>query len=611
MPIPTTYLIAGAAWLALLAAGDRLAPARLRTDLRYAAAVATFTAAVAALQRLVFGGSFALDVARAAIAAAATACVLYERGRDRAGRPVAHRVRRRVGTALAAAAVASWFAGAAFSFRAGFHVWEQYHYFVGARYFRELGYDGLYRCAAVAMDEMGPVQAAGASPAADLRAEVRAPERLIRNLGADNLLVPATAALADPGACRRRFAPARWEAFKADVRFFRMAAGAKDWERMQQDHGFNPPPGWLVAGGPLAGLRPAGGAWQVALGMLDGALLLGMLGALAWAFGWRVCAVGAVFWGTQAFSPFYWTGGAFLRYDWLFLVVAAACLARRRWYAAAGAAVAYAALLRVFPALFALGWVVAAAAHLLRTGRVAPAHRRIVLGAAAAIAVLVPLSAAVAGWDAWPAFRRHTIELHARTPLSNNMGLPVVLAHGLVGSGPGSGRLKYTRDDRLAEPVAPWKEARAERTARTRPVLWLLAAVALAGFVRALRRARRPWTALALSHLWPAVLLPLSCYYYAFLVLAAPLTRARRTLEAPLLALAAASQLAAYAFWWTDDRFAAESVLALAFCCAALAAFTPGRRGARERVRERLPGGAATALLPSSGASAATRAEAG
>jgi hypothetical protein len=189
---------------------------------------------------------------------------------------------------------------------------------------------------------------------------------------------------------------------------------------------------------------------------------------------------------------------------------------------------------------------------------------------------VVALSVAMVGWEAWPAFRRHTIELHAKTPIANNMGAPVALAHVFGGGGPA--RMENTVNPRLSEPQTRWKEIRVERTARTRPVLWVLAALALAAFVHALRRVRRPWEALALSHVWPVILLPLTCYYYSFLVLAAPLTRARRRLEAPLLALAAASQAVAYAFWWNDDRYAAQSVLVLAFCAVALAAFAPRLR---------------------------------
>ena len=600
MPIPPKYLIAGLAWLALLIALDRAVGARRRVAFRCAAGAVTLPIALAALQRLVFGGTVWMDVAKVAIAGAACAYVAYERHRARAGQPVARGRKRAAGVALAFAAVAAYFSGAAYGYREFFHVWDQYHYFVGGKYFRELGYDGLYRCAAVAQDELGrvtvPGPLTGLPTRIDLAAEVRRPGRLIRNLGADNELISVSAALANPRECRDRFSTERWEAFKADVAFFRLAAGPDTWEQMQRDHGYNPPPGWGIAGGLLASLRPASTGWQQALAMIDVAYLLATFAALGWAFGWRVMAVGAVWWGTQAFSPFYWTGGGFLRQDWLFWTVFAACLARKRYPALAGASLAYAAMLRVFPALLAMGWGVMAVAHLARTGRMADEHRRALAGGLIALALLVPLGVLAAGRaDAYPAFYRHTVRVHAATPITNNMGLPVVLSHG-VGSGLESGRLRYLRDDAAPDPLRQWKQVRETRAERMKPVLWLAVAVTLAWFAGALRYVRRAWIGLGLSQVWPAVLLPLTCYYYSFLLLTAPLTRARRSLELPFLALAAASHFVWSAFWWNDDRYAALSVLALAFTFVVLAAFTRGRRPARERVRGTSPSTAAPVL---------------
>ena len=44
-------------------------------------------------------------------------------------------------------------------------------------------------------------------------------------------------------------------------------------------------------------------------------------------------AVTSVFWGTNAVANFYWTGGRVLRQDWVFLLVAAVCFARKRKFA--------------------------------------------------------------------------------------------------------------------------------------------------------------------------------------------------------------------------------------------------------------------------------------
>ena len=591
MPFATRLLIAaglGLAWLAVLFAADRrlVRPGR-RAAFRCAAGAATFALGLAGVQRLGMGSVIGLEWAKGAIAAVAVACLAYERHRRAARRPVPERTARAVGTALAAAAVAAYFAGLGYSYRTAFHVWDQYHYVVGSRYFAELGYDGLYRCAAVAQAELPPAAypdpLTGRAAPADPAAEVRLPGRMIRNLGVDNTLVPAGRLLAEPELCRGRFSAARWEAFRADVAFFRMAAGAYDWSLMQRDHGYNPPPVWTMVGGTIASLRPVSAGWLRVLALLDVALLAGAFAALAWAFGWRVAAVGAVFWGTQAFAPFFWTGGAFLRQDWLFWLVLSACLARKRRWELAGASLAFASLLRVFPALAAAGWAVQALWQLARTGRLAAEHRRLLVGGLAAVAVLVPASMAVAGRDSYAQFARH-IAVHDRTPLTNHVGLRVLLSHGL-GAGPESGRLKYVLEPEAPDPHAAWKEMRAARWETMRPAAWMIVAVTLAWFARIVVRIRRPWIALGISQLWIVLLAQLTCYYYVFLLLTAPLTKARRSLEIPFVALSALSQAAWGAFWWNDDRYAALSVLAVGFCYAVAAAFFRGRRRARESIR--------------------------
>jgi hypothetical protein len=83
-----------------------------------------------------------------------------------------------------------------------------------------------------------------------------------------------------------------------------------------------------------------------------------------WAFGWRIGALATVFWGCNAPANFYWTGGAFLRQDWFFLLVASLALARRRRFFLAGFALTWSALLRVFPMIFFGGWAIIMVFHL-------------------------------------------------------------------------------------------------------------------------------------------------------------------------------------------------------------------------------------------------------
>lgn len=636
-----------------------------RGVLRWVAVAAPLVVALLTMQRMLsgrglFGIRFPADYARVidwtklTLAMLAAVAVFYESHRAGNRRPIAARWKKFVGVTLGLAAICAYFSGfpfakAAFGYSQYYHRWDQFHYYMGAKYFRELGYDGLYKCSAVAQDELGTVTwEGGPRPVrVDLSKEVHHPDKKIRNLGGDNLLIPVTPFLEHPEQCRTRFAPVRWAAFKEDVKFFRFSSDKSYWEDMQKDHGYNPPPVWTVGGWVFASMFPAGHAFQLpilgkviwlqALAMLDVGYLAAMFAALWWGFGWRVFAVGAVFWGTQASAPFYWTGGAFLRQDWLFFLVLAAALVRKRCPRLAGAALVYAGLLRIFPGLAVIGWltvagyyvwdhrhspagrhrplvialaaatVLAAAAIHFTAGRplytalgavlvgaacagfyavVAPRmhlmHQKVLVGGIAAAAVLIPLSRAVAGTDSYTQFFRHTLEVHDHTPLTNHMGLRVLIAQkaGCIAdlpagwcTGPQSGRMKFTKDGKLADPFEVWKRMREERYAKYRFVAYAIIAASFAAFALALRRTRSLWIAQCLGQIWVILLSQLTCYYYSFLILTAPLTKARREIEAPLFGLAALSQIIGMNMYWNDDKYTALTFVSLLFCYALVGMF--------------------------------------
>ena len=115
------------------------------------------------------------------------------------------------------------------------HDWEWTHYYVGSKYFKELSYDRLYECIAIADAEERPPAPAGRAAQADQPAHQRA-----RVQQADCWRTPRR--------CKQHFSAARWEEFKHDVRFFRDRQSAKRWDDLQTDHGYNGTPVWNVAG---------------------------------------------------------------------------------------------------------------------------------------------------------------------------------------------------------------------------------------------------------------------------------------------------------------------------------------------------------------------------
>jgi hypothetical protein len=529
-------------------------------------------------------------MAKAIVASLAIACVVYESHRLRRNRPVSEASKRVVALVVAAAAVLCYFTGFKYTYPPYWHHSDLYHYYMGAKYFPELGYHGLYRCTAVAQDQLGTVtwkhEATGQRFRLDMSSEVRGPEKRIRNLGGDNLLVPLGDVLEHPDRCTSRFSPERWKAFKDDVAFFRIVADKAYWEGMQQDHGYNPPPVWTILGSFFSNLRPASARYMQVLAGLDMIYLAGAFAMTWWAFGWRVFAVAVIFWGCQAAAPAPWTAGAFLRQDWFFYLIASACLARKRCFKLAGASIVYAGLLRIFPILIVVGWLTVAGAYVIRRGRLARSHRDVMVGGLLAAAVIVPLSLYVAGSGSYYEFYRHTLNFYDRTPLTNHMGLPVLISHEFRGAA-GSSRMEYTVDQKLADPFETWKRMRSERYDRYRWLGFVITVMSGAFFIRVVYRIRPLWIAGSLAQMFIVLGAQLTSYYYSFLVLSALLTRARRSLEVPLFAFVILSQLIFWLLPWNDDRYGALTLLSLLLCYGLLLGFLrrPGLRIATANLR--------------------------
>jgi hypothetical protein len=568
IPVIVAITVGVLAYAAALYLVDRSLSGSRLVVFRYLAFAATVALFFLGVGTIYADNDRATGAVKIGIALTATGCLFYEQHRVGMRRPISERWKRFVGITLGLAAIVAYYHGFKFNYPPYYHRHDQYHYYLGAKYFPELGYDDLYQCTVIAQDELGTIR--DVNGLVDVTKENRRAERKIRNHGADTLLRPAAEFLEHPEACKDRFTPERWAAFREDIKFFRSISDRAFWERMQSDHGFNPPPVWMLAGSFFANLHAAGDrilgfVWLQWLAQIDNVLIASMFGALGWAFGWRVFAVAAVYWGCNAPGDDYFVQAAFLRQDWLLFFVLAACLARKRWFALAGASLVYAGLLRIFPGLAVIGWLTVAGAYVWRHKRMARSHQRMLLGGVLAAALLVPASIRLCTWEAYPSFFRHTLQAHNETPLTNHMGLRTLVAH-KIGVGPSSGREKYVVDDNLADPYEVWKRLRNERYYRYRPVAYGIIALSLAFFVWVVRRVKSTWVALALGQIFIILLSQLTSYYYAFVVISAPLTRARRQIELPLVGLAAATQLVWMAIGWYDDKSALSTLIILLFC---------------------------------------------
>ncbi len=468
---------------------------------------------------------------------------------------------KRACQALAVLAIATYVNLFAFHFDGYVHLWDVCHYYLGAKYFPELGYERLYECIAVADAEDG------------LRGWVE--RRTMTDL-ARNVVVPTTDILAGPDRCTSHFSTDRWAAFRTDVAFFRHRSTKERWEQLQIDHGFNGSPAWMILGRPLASLAPASEGFLRALALVDPAFEIGAVLVAAWAFGWQTTAIALLVFATSFPSRFFWTGGAFLRADWLFFLVAAVAFAKRQRPALAGAALAYAATLRIFPVLALLGPGLLA---IWRTKEQRSPDRetlRFFAGFAAAAVLLLAISLPIVGGvDALRDFRRNLAK-HGATPLTNNMGLPMVVSYR-----PSTVGRRVV--DSSINPWKPWIDARHRGFDEARGAYWAVL-VGYLGLLALAVRGRPLWFAIALAITAFGFFVDLSSYYYVFLLPLALLAGERLAVARILLACTAATHVIAWAplegmpTWW-DEQFVAMAAVMLVGFAAIVAGFAfPSRQ---------------------------------
>jgi hypothetical protein len=427
------------------------------------------------------------------------------------------------------------------------HVSDSFHYYVGSKYFDELGYSRLYACTAIADAEVG--EQTGVS------------NRLLRNLET-NQLEETAATLANPDACKGHFEPERWKSFTHDVSWFRDRVTRPRWHAIQRDHGYNPPPAWTALGGALATLAPASDTSIRVLGLIDPLLLAGMWAAVAWAFGWRALCVAVIFWGTNLFGDFGWTGGSFLRQAWLVASIAGICLLRRGRPASAGASLAIAASLRVFPAVLLLGVALRGLWSLLGSERrgLQVEHRRFAAGALAGAGAIFGLSLlTVGGFQPWFDFVDNS-RTHLATPLKNHVGLQTVLAFDSEHAD------RMIQGGSAEERYLEWRAARQVRGAERAPMHWFV--VLGFGVLLAFAVRKQPdWVAAILGVGLIPVAFELTNYYYAILLGYGLLVVRWPGVGPALLGLSALGWAIVDRLQWQDEIMVWSSVSVIVFVC--------------------------------------------
>ncbi len=498
------------------------------------------------------------------------------------------------------------------------HTYDMRVYFPVAKYFDELGFDGVYTASVKAymVGQRVPASTLSSVLLRDLRSY-----RVVR----------AGEVMDQIDAVPRRFTKQRWDAFVADMRFFWRTMGPNDYLGSLLDHGGNATPVWLAQANLLfRGMRASEPA-LTATALLDPLLMLLTFFCIARSFGLRTMLVCAIVFGATDFPIFGsdWAGST-LRCDWMATLGLGCCALKSGRYALGGALLAHAGLVRAFPAIalvFApLPWLwqlVPSRRPLGRSDRtdpqehgkagrmdVSPSSRlpafllqlrsrvlprissaaapptalpgrallRLVAGAAAASVLLVGLSCAMFGFEpAWLGWAKK-IELHTEDPHTNHVGVravtafdPAKTADALAAAG--------SRD-----PWADWQRAELGTYQRRQPLVFALRLLFTLLALLACRGATPAQAALIGLTLVPVFSYPANYYlHYVFLL---PLLAVGRRpglglwLELTLLAMCVAQFFTLKGA--LDVRFFWESVILLVGFAALL--FPLARVGAAAQV---------------------------
>lgn len=263
------------------------------------------------------------------------------------------------------------------------HQWEQFHFYLGAKYQAEVGWFNLYKAVIIADRE--------SAHALDAL-------QTTRDLATFETISVADA-LQDADAVKARFSPEQWANFKADwVQMTQL--WHIDWSRIINDHGNSNSPAWSIIATPLVKLTPLTMRGQAFLGWIDILLMVGMWLFLWQVFGHRAATTGLLMWAGLPII-FEYSTGSILRWDWLFaLGLAAGCLKQKR-YGWAGALFGFAVATKLFPLFFGIAMGLRAAMEWRRTRKLKPEHVRFAVSSAVSGVVVVAVAAVLFGASAW------------------------------------------------------------------------------------------------------------------------------------------------------------------------------------------------------------------
>ena len=416
------------------------------------------------------------------------------------------------------------------------HYWEMFHYYMGSKYFKELGYSELYN-ATVVVDAEDNSYLTDKDWIMDLRTYH---------------LIPRVKVLEKAGYYKALFTSGRWKEFQYDVNFFKKTCFRDRFAAMLRDHGYNPSPLWNANGYILSNAVSVDKI--LFLGLLDTFLLIIMFSVIGFIFGLEIMLIALIFFSTDFISSFYWIGGSFLRYDWLVSLVMGLCMINKKRYKTAGVLLSYATMVRIFPILFMIGIGIKAISNFIATKKIPRKYINLFLAFILATVIFFAYSCLLGkGIESWKTFI-HRIKVHNQTLLTNNVGYKMVFLYDPTWLNFKTFVSVYEK--RGENPYILLSDVKRVEFDKRKPEFLLLAAMSLFLFFLLVKN-KDDTEVFAWSGFLIFMALAPTCYYYSFMMMFPIILYKRKVTlgNTIFLALLFIVQIASFAIDFYEDFF--------------------------------------------------------
>jgi hypothetical protein len=244
------------------------------------------------------------------------------------------------------------------------HWHEQYHFYLGSKYLKELRYDAIYDATILAAQDQGILTSrsfARRDPASFRKTErpiTRERERVLRG----------------------RFTPERWQSFLDDVAAILTQDRTPVRQRLAyaNDHGNTGSPSWAMVAGILTRSFGPGYTARLVYASVDVLLLVALFVAVRWTMGGRAMCLAMII-GLSPPLVVTYLGGSIMRMDWIVALGISLCLLEKKHVRTAGLLLGYAVSSKLIAGLIVLPFGIRFLIESVRERRVNSTHLRYIL----------------------------------------------------------------------------------------------------------------------------------------------------------------------------------------------------------------------------------------